>query len=43
MPKTTKVTMTIPAGVNLKGGSVVLDPDATIKEITRANNQVRLN
>jgi hypothetical protein len=43
MPKTTKVTLTIPAGVNLKGGSVVLDPEAGIKEITRANNQVKLN
>jgi len=43
MPKTTTVTLRIPAGANVKGDSVVLDPDGTMKEITRANNQVKLN
>jgi len=43
MPKTTAVTLTIPVGASIKGGSVALDPDRTVKEITRANNQVKLN
>jgi hypothetical protein len=43
IPKTTQVTLTIPAGVNLKGSSVVLDPEALIKEITRVNNLVKLD
>ena len=43
MPKTIKVTLTVPAGASLKGGSVILDPDATMREITRSNNQVRVN
>lgn len=43
MPKTTKVTLTIPAGASMKGASVVIDPDSTVKEITRLNNQVKLN
>ena len=42
MPKTTTVTLTIPAGANVQGGSVVLDPDNTVKEITRVNNRVKL-
>jgi hypothetical protein len=43
MPKTTVVTLTVPVGVTVKGGSVVLDPDVSITEITRLNNQVKLN
>ena len=43
LPKTTKVTLTVPAGAGVRGGRVVLDPEATMKEITRANNQVKLN
>ncbi|HEX3232262.1 MAG TPA: CARDB domain-containing protein, partial [Pyrinomonadaceae bacterium] len=43
MPKTTRVTLTIPVGASMKGGSVVVDPDATMREITRVNNQVKLN
>ena len=43
MPKTTKVTLTIPASESMKGGSVVVDLDANMKEITRLNNQVNLN
>jgi hypothetical protein len=43
LPKTTSVTFTVPAGASVKGGSVVLDPDVTMKEITRSNNQVKLN
>ncbi|MGZ8843115.1 MAG: LamG-like jellyroll fold domain-containing protein, partial [Pyrinomonadaceae bacterium] len=40
-PRTARVTLTIPAGASIRGGSVILDPDATMKEITRVNNQLR--
>ncbi|HJZ80861.1 MAG TPA: hypothetical protein VKD91_10965, partial [Pyrinomonadaceae bacterium] len=43
MPKTATVTLNIPNGVRLTGGSVMLDPDGTMKEITRVNNSVRVN
>jgi hypothetical protein len=43
MPKTTRVTLTIPVGASMKGGSVVIDPGATLREITHVNNQVKLN
>ena len=43
MPKTTRVTLTIPVGASIKGGSVALDPEATMREITRANNLLKLN
>jgi hypothetical protein len=43
MPKTAVVTLTIPLGASMKGVSVALDPDKTMKEITRVNNQVKLN
>jgi hypothetical protein len=43
MPKTTRVTLTIPLGASMKNGSVVVDPDTTMREITRMNNQVKLN
>ncbi len=43
MPKTATVTLTVPAGASMKGGSVVLDSSMLLKEITRANNQVKLN
>jgi len=42
IPKTTRVTLRIPAGNTIRGGSVVLDPGATTKEITRLNNQLKL-
>ncbi|HEX8141314.1 MAG TPA: LamG-like jellyroll fold domain-containing protein [Pyrinomonadaceae bacterium] len=42
MPKTIKVTLTAPAGSQLSGGSVLIDPDARTREITRINNRVRL-
>lgn len=40
-PRTARVTLTIPAGASIRGGSVILDPDETMKEITRVNNQVK--
>src|SRR5262245_23570487 len=40
MPKTVKVTLNVRA--NLNGSSVIIDPDSTIMEITRRNNQVKL-
>ena len=42
MPKTVTVTLTAPAGNRIEGVSVVIDPDGTIKEITRVNNRVKL-
>jgi hypothetical protein len=42
MPKTVSVTLTVPYGVNPNNGTVVLDPNDRIKEITKINNQVRL-
>jgi CARDB len=41
-PKTTTVTLTVPKGASIKGCSVVVDPDATLREITRMNNRVSL-
>lgn len=42
LPKTVIVTLNIPAGSRLHGGSIVINPDATLPEITRVNNRVRL-
>lgn len=42
LPRTTKVTLTLPRGARINGGSIVLDPDEKMKEITRANNRVKL-
>jgi hypothetical protein len=42
LPKTVRLGFVIPAGIKLDGASVVLDPNAKIKEITRINNRVRL-
>ena len=39
-PKTTTVTLTVPNAASLAGGSVVVDPGGTLKEITRMNNRV---
>jgi hypothetical protein len=41
MPKTATVTLTIPVGGQLDGATIVIDPEATLKEITRINNRVR--
>ena len=42
LPKRVTVTLDVPAGARLEGASVVLDPDASTREITRVNNRVRL-
>ena len=42
-PKIARVSLTIPAGVKVKGSTVVLDPEVRIREITRVNNLVKLN
>lgn len=42
MPKRIARTLTAPAGARLEGGSVVIDPNAAVKEITRINNRVKL-
>src|SRR5205814_5195363 len=41
IPKTTRVTLRLPAGSTIDGASVVLDPKVTMKEITRINNRVK--
>ncbi len=42
LPKTAVVTLTIPSGAQIEGGSVVIDPGANVEEITRRNNRVPL-
>lgn len=42
LPQTVKVTLPIPRGAEIRGGGVVIDPDASLKEITRMNNRVGL-
>jgi hypothetical protein len=41
-PKTEQVRLTLPAGVSVAGGSVELDPDRSLEEITHLNNTVKL-
>jgi len=43
LPRTTTITIVVPAGLRTDGCSVVLDPDAKLKEITRLNNRVKLD
>lgn len=42
LPRTTTVTVDVPAGLRVDGCSIVIDPDAKMKEITRLNNRVKL-
>jgi hypothetical protein len=42
LPKTLTVSLSIPARSQIAGGSVLIDPESGIKEITRMNNRVRL-
>ncbi|HEY4330155.1 MAG TPA: LamG-like jellyroll fold domain-containing protein, partial [Phycisphaerae bacterium] len=39
-PRTARVTLTIPPGMQTGGASVVIDPGATVEEITTRNNRV---
>ena len=39
-PKTTGITFEVPAGINLRGCKVVIDPEKKLREITRLNNTV---
>ncbi len=41
-PKTLNLRMTLAAGVTAEGGSVEIDPDHRLEEITRLNNTVKL-
>jgi hypothetical protein len=41
-PKTTEVVLTLPEGVDINGGTVEIDPDHRVEEITRLNNVVKL-
>ena len=42
VPKRVTLTLDLPAGVRLEGANVVLDPENSMKEITRVNNRVKL-
>jgi len=41
-PKTTDIVLTLPEGTEAAGGTVEIDPDHRIEEITRLNNAVKL-
>ncbi|HXI84912.1 MAG TPA: LamG-like jellyroll fold domain-containing protein [Verrucomicrobiae bacterium] len=41
-PKTTDVVLALPEGAEVTGGTVEIDPDHRIEEITRLNNVVKL-
>ncbi len=41
-PKTANVTLTMPAGMQIEGASVVIDPGKNVEEITQRNNRVQL-
>ncbi len=41
-PKTAVVTLQVPDGVTVEGGTVEIDPDHRFEEITRLNNVVKL-
>jgi len=41
-PKTTDIVLTLPESVEATGGTVEIDPDHRIEEITRLNNVVKL-
>jgi hypothetical protein len=42
MPRTTEVILRLPAGTNITGGTVQIDPEQKLEEITERNNTVRL-
>jgi hypothetical protein len=42
VPKTLDVNLTLPEGVSISGGSVEIDPDHQLEEITQLNNRVSL-
>ncbi len=41
-PKTKEVTLTLPVGADTTGGTVEIDPDRQLEEITRLNNAAKL-
>jgi hypothetical protein len=43
LPKTSEVTITFPANLDLTGYRLCIDPDKKLNEITRLNNSVTLN
>ena len=42
-PKTATVSLTLPAGIDRKGGSVIIEPGGSLPEITQLNNRVQLD
>jgi hypothetical protein len=43
IPKIATVSLTLPAGIDWKGGSVSIEPGGNLPEITRMNNRVQIN
>lgn len=43
MPKTAKVTLKVPSGTDIASCTVALDPSSKVADITRRNNEVRLD
>jgi hypothetical protein len=41
-PRTSEVVLILPAGSSAGAGSIEIDPDGRIEEITRLNNVVKL-
>jgi len=42
LPKTTEVWMTLPDGTKAEGGTIEIDPENKLEEITRLNNKIKL-
>ena len=42
-PKTATVSLTLPASLDWKGGSVTIEPGGGLPEITQMNNRAQLN
>ena len=42
-PKIATISLTLPAAIDWKGGSVVIEPGGSLPEITPMNNRVQLN
>lgn len=42
MPRSTEIELTLPDGTDASGGTIEIDPDHRVEEITRLNNVVKL-
>ncbi len=41
-PKTAEIWLTLPDGMNATGGTIEINPEQSVEEITRLNNTVKL-